>query len=247
MIVGVRRSLICVLLLTFVASAASALDQRRLELAIESDDVAYVRRVINSGQATVNERIPGLSFSKPVVPLVVIAGANAAMETLSFLVSRGADLEAATPVAETALMWAAIFAEPGDRESELRNLRAVDFLVRSGARLEPAGSNYTPLGYAAVRGFAEIMQYLLRAGSRVDATAVGDRSPVPTPLILSAMEGTDRAALLLLRAGANARVVTDRGLTARLVAERNNRRALANYLRCAERLAPGEDFRRKCE
>jgi len=218
-----------------------------LQNAIVADNVDYVRSMVTSGTVNVNQAIPAPAYPDGA-PLITIAARAAALRVLSYLIAAGADLDAQTPVGETALMLASFFHEEGSsRDARELHDRAARMLVEAGASLENTPHNYTPLAYAAYHGHEPILRYLLERGARVDADAEGNQIFVNTPLMMAAIQGNRRAALWLLRAGANPRIRGYHGRTAVELAERNNRAEMVALLRCAERLQPGQPFARHCE
>jgi ankyrin repeat protein len=164
------------------------------------------------------------------------------------LIAAKVDINALTPATETALMLAAYFRgdSAGPPHSE-RHEKIVHMLVAAGAHLENEPHNYTPLGYAAYQGHDRIVRFLLDKGARVNADAGPDMCYVNTPLMMAAMQGHRDSALMLLRAGANARVRVHQGLTAAELAAKYEGKSLVPLLRCAEALQSGEGFAARCE
>jgi ankyrin repeat protein len=74
-----------------------------------------------------------------------------------------------------------------------------------------------------------------------------DVAYINTPLMMAAMQGHQSSALLLLRAGANARVRVHQGLTAAELAAKYQGKNLIPLLRCAERLGSDQRFTQVCE
>ena len=223
--------------------AGSISDSSRLYNAITMDDSGYVQSVIQSGRIGVNQllRAPGYLEG---APLILYAAKYGALDTLRYLISAGANVNAQAPTGETALMLASYFSE---EETPGRQEQIVRMLLDAGASLENSAYHYTPLAYAAYRGHVRIMRYLLERGARVDAGARGGLAYVNTPLMMAAIQGHRDAALWLLRAGANPRTRLYRGHTASELAMKNNHFAVLQALRCAEQLRPGESFQLRCE
>lgn len=243
----------CFLLVTALTGCASpstrprAPDFEQLYNAIAVDDVEYVRAVIKAGLAGPDQRIPAPGYLEGT-PLLTVAAKNASLSVLRYLIGAGANVNARTPVNETALMLSSFFHEDdgqGARTYE-RHEKAARLLVQAGADLENDPGNYTALAYAAYRGHDRIVRFLLESGARVDADAQGGVAGIATPLMMAAMMGYVSTARLLLRAGANPGIRVYGGLTARELAEKYNQTQLVPDLSCAESLAPGESFAGKC-
>jgi hypothetical protein len=220
-----------------------------LNNAIVADDVEYIAAAVKSGRASANQRIPAPVYMEGA-PLITLAARAGAVRVTQFLIAAGADVNALTPATETALMLAAYFRGQGDEGAgpfSEKHERIVRLLVEAGAHLENEPYNYTPLAYAAYQGHDRIIRYLLDKGARVNADANLDSGYINTPLMMAAMQGHRSSALLLLRAGANARVRVVQGLTAAELAAKYEGKNLVPLLRCAEGLAAGEAFAQRCE
>lgn len=244
----------CVLLAALLAGCAGIepgrrVDSERLLNAIVIDDVDYVHAAIKAGAASPNQRIPAPGYREGT-PLLTIAARSASLSVLRYLIGAGANLNARSPADETALMLASFFMDDHDFlsvSSYERHEQAARMLVAAGADLESAPYGYTALSYAAYQGRDRTVRFLIERGARVDGTAQDGVSYIPTPLMMAAIMGNQKTALWLLRSGANARIRVYQGHTARELAAKYNQTQLAPALVCAERLAPGELFSRKCE
>jgi ankyrin repeat protein len=225
------------------------IDVARLHNAVVADDAAYVRDQVAARLITPNQRIAAPAYPDGA-PLLTIAARSAAIEVIRYLIAAGVDLNARTPVGETALMLAAYFrsddgqVRPG---AQARYEEVTRTLVEAGASLENERYHYTPLAYAAFQGHERIVRYLLSRGARANGDAEDGIAYVNTPLMMAAIEGHVGAARWLLRAGADPRVSVYPGRTAIQLAMKYGREDLIPVLRCAERLAPGEAFAEKCE
>ncbi|HTD89795.1 MAG TPA: ankyrin repeat domain-containing protein [Burkholderiales bacterium] len=238
-------------MITGCASTAPSgpLDLQRVSSAVLLDDVRYVRSLVEANLITVNQLIPGIGYA--VTPMITVAARNGSVSVLRYLIEARADLNARTPDRDTALMLAALFGQE-DRErnsiSYMRYDQAVRLLVDAGASLENADLNaYTPLAYAAYAGRDYTVSYLLEKGAKVNASAQGRTSYINTPLMMASLQGHRNTALHLLRAGADASVRMQDGMTAMEYALKNKHTHLEKVLRCAESLHPGETFRQRCE
>jgi ankyrin repeat protein len=227
------------------------LDNSQLLNAIAADDGAYVQGALQAKLISPNQHVPALGYQEGV-PLLAIAARYAAVDVIRALLRAGAEVNARTPDGDTALMLASFFFHE-DRErnanSNEQHQKAVRLLVEAGASIENEPHHYTPLAYAAYQGHDEIVHLLIERGARLDGDADQDEGVtyVNTPLMMAAIQGHHRTAMSLLRRGANARIRVRGGHTAAEFAQRYNHHALFRALRCAEQLAPGEAFSRRCE
>jgi uncharacterized protein len=243
----------CVLLMALLPACAhlggQTVDVVRLYDAIERDDVGPIRAAIESRALGINQSIAVPGYQEGT-PLLTIAARSASLKVLRYLISAGADVNARTPINETALMLAAYFA----REDRQRNAisreqhdEAVRVLVAAGAEIENDPYHYTPLSYAAYQGHESAVRFLIEHGARVDADAEAGATYINTPLMMAAIQGHYGTALQLLRAGANAAVRVRGGHTAAEFAAKYRHAELTRLLRCAESVAPGEAFPKKCD
>lgn len=223
-------------------------DSERLYNAILQDDVNYVRTLVDSNALTVNQPISVPGYQEGT-PLITVAARSASLGVMRYLISAGADVNARTPINETALMLAAFFESeersrnPGRRE---RHDEAVRILLGAGAELENHPYHYTPLSYAAYQGHDSAVRLLIARGARVDADAENGGTYINTPLMMAAMQGHTSTALHLLRAGADAGIRVHGGHTAAELAVKYRHVELARLLRCAARHGPGSFARHGC-
>lgn len=224
-------------------------DADGLRNAIVSDHVDYVASAVKKGVVSVNQRIPAPVYAEGT-PLITIAARAGSVQVLDYLIRAGADLDARTPANETALMLAAYFRaeeEGSGRRAFERHERAARMLVEAGAFLENDAHHYTPLAYAAYQGHDHLIRFLLERGARVNADASNGSTYINTPLMMATMQGNTSSALLLLRAGADARIRVKGGHTAAELAAKYRGHELIPMLRCAERLQYGQKFSPTCE
>jgi len=213
--------------------------------AISQDDVSYVQSAVSRG-LDVNQRIEAPGYSAGA-PMVALAARAASIQTLRFLISAGADVNARTPVNETPLMLAAYFREEGNNSSVDRYDRAVRILIDAGAHLENEAHSYTPLAYAAYNDRQRAMQYLIERGARLDADAVNRITYINTPLMMASIQGHREAVRTLLRAGADPLVRLRGGSTARELAVKYRHTHVEPLLACAERLPTGVTYIERCD
>jgi ankyrin repeat protein len=179
-------------------------------------------------------------------PLITIAARAGSVDVVRYLIKAGANLNAQTPAYETALMLATYFpTETG--ESSSRHEEVARLLVDAGAMVDNEPNNYTPLAYAAYQGRDHMIQFLIKRGAKVNAGSNPGYTYVNTPLMMAALQGHRSSALLLLRAGADARVRVVNGHTAAELAAKYNGGSMVDLLRCAESAGPGPSFVQRCE
>jgi hypothetical protein len=221
-------------------------DSTRLLNAIVADDARYVREMIESGRARVDQRIPAPVYMEGT-PLITIAARAASLDVLRYLIKAGADVNARTPADETALMLAAFFQEEGFlRASTERHEAAMRLLVAAGADIENTIHSYTPLAYAAYQGRERVVRFLLERGARVNGDAQDGLTYVNTPLMMAAMMGHLDCVVTLLRAGADPRIRLMGGHTARELALKHGHARVMQTLACAETQAPGALAAARC-
>src|SRR4051812_15582443 len=232
---GLFGLVLIVLGMTGCAGVGGGADNDRIVNAVVADDVYTVRGAVQNGGLNPNARVPAEAYPDGA-PLIAIAARAASLQVLQFLISAGADLNARTPVNETALMLAAFFFEEnGSGRSFAKHERAVRLLAEAGANLENQPYQYTPLAYAAYQGNEGVVRYLIQRGARVNADATAGGTYINTPLMMAAIQGHERIARLLLSAGADADVRVYGGHTAAEFAAKYNHHGLAQLLQCAQR------------
>jgi uncharacterized protein len=94
-------------------------------------------------------------------------------------------------------------------------------LIERGADVNKTG--WTPLHYAATGGHLEMIKLLLEENAYIDAESPNKS----TPLMMAAMYGTEDAAKLLLKEGADASIKNSQGLTAADFALQADRKGLS--------------------
>lgn len=218
-------------------SGTSAVDVERLLNAIAIDDVTYVRDLVAARRATPDTRVPAPVYPDGA-PLITLAARDGALGVVRYLIAAGADVNAPTPVGETALMLAAFF--PSDeRDAPMRERYedVVRTLLDAGANVESQPHSYTALSYAAYQNRRRIIRFLLAKGARVDGDVSRGISYVNTPLMMAAIQGHYDTAVSLLRAGANPRIRVYHGPTAAELAAKYQHKHLAAVLQCAQQLS----------
>jgi len=207
---------------------------------IERDDASAVRRALDAGEITLDARV-----GEPPIPMLAAAARAGSVQVVRLLVSRRVDLDAKTPVGETAVMLASFVpdapGEPGRAQMEI-----VRVLVEAGASLDNPG-NLTAVSYAAYAGNVAALRYLLDRGASPDGGATGAEYRYPTPLAMAVMKGSADSVGLLLERGANPRIKGPSGEDALGLARKLNRADLIPSLECAAALGPGERFAERCK
>jgi ankyrin repeat protein len=223
----------------------SGIDAERIINIVEQDDASSLRAEISSGKIGINQRLPAPGYSGGA-PLMALAARAGSLDTLRYLISAGADLNASTPVNETPLMLAAYFRDDGNASVD-RHDAAVRLLVESGASLENVPNNYTPLAYAAYNNRQRALRYLIERGARLDADASDGTVYVNTPLMMAAIQGNRDVVRVLLVAGADPMIRVRNGHTAREFALKYNHTHVTPMLTCAENLPAGLRYAQHCE
>ena len=214
---------------------------------VELDNATAVRRAIESGEATPNARLAGAGYGEPGIPLIALAARSGSVQVVRLLVSLKADLNATTPVGETAVMLASFVP---DQAGEGVNAKPVHFevvrtLVDAGASLENPG-RFTAVSYAAYAGQIEILRFLLDRDASPDGGASGEQHDYPTPLIMAVMQRKKEAARLLLERGANPRIKNPVGADALELAKKMDRPEFVPLLECAMALPAGQSVASAC-
>ena len=215
---------------------------------VELDNAPAVRRAIESGQATPDSRIPGAGYADPGITILALAARAGSVRVVRLLVALKADLNATTPVGETALMLASFIPDPPGASglpAPAVQLEIVRTLVEAGASLENPG-RLTAVSYAAYAGQIDILRYLLDRGASPDGGATGEQSEYPTPLAMAIMQRRKDAVRLLLERGANPRIRNPVGADAPALAQKMDRPEFVPLLECAATLAPGQSFASAC-
>ena len=223
----------------------SSVDAESIVNAIERDDAASLRATVSSGVISVNQRVPAAGYSAGA-PLIAIAARAGSIDTLRYLISAGANLNASTPVNETPLMLAAYFRDDGNATTD-RHDAAVRLLVEAGASLENVPNSYTPLAYAAYNNRQRALRFLIDRGARLDADASGGRVYVNTPLMMATIQGHRDVVRMLLIAGADPLIRVSDGHTAREFALKYRHSHVEPMLACAENMPVGRRYSQHCE
>ena len=238
------RSLPAVLAAALLAQAAHA----GLPQDVELDNVQAVRTAIDSGETTPDTRVLNAGYGEPGIPLIALAARAGSVQVVRLLVKLKADLDARTPVGETALMLASFVPDPtGETGLPAKpvQLEIVRTLVEAGAALENPG-RLTAVSYAAYAGHVDILRYLLDRNASPDGGATGEQADYPTPLAMAIMQRKKDAARLLLERGADPRIRNPVGADALALARKMDRGEFVPMLECATALAPGQSFVAAC-
>jgi ankyrin repeat protein len=169
--------------------------------AVEENAVSIVRRFLREGEPACNY----------VLFLAIRYHANA---VLRLLIKAGADLGAIEH-------HKAGGGTPLIRAIQSNNIQAFRILLRAGASINKLGLWEAPLHVAAEMGSLAFTKACLAAGARIDlreSIGVGGK----TALMLAAHFGHVNLVRLLLKAGANPRLVDRYGRNARTIAADSN-------------------------
>ncbi|MBY0555395.1 ankyrin repeat domain-containing protein [bacterium] len=214
--------------------------QEDLSIAIEMDNVSGVKKMIESGRYSVNEKL------RSNTPIIAFAAQVGAEKVANYLIANQADVNALNRVKESALMMAVYFYDSPDEGTYAIHDRIAKALIAAGANLE-IEDGWAPLAYAAYAGRLEIAKYLLSRGALINGPVKDKVSSVNTPLMMASMQGHEHFVRYLLIQGADARLRNTREATAYSLAEKYNHQKVMRYLQCALNLAPGEPYLGKCE
>jgi ankyrin repeat protein len=228
--------------------AHAAIDEQEFNIAIDMDNISYVKSAIESGEATVDLKINARPYG-PGTPIVALAGRAGALKILRYLIDHKVNLMVRTNPGETPAMLASYYNdEDGQMQPDYKqHEEGLHMLVEAGASLENEPDQYTALSYAAYQAHDRIIAYLLKQGANVNGGSYTETSKVNTPLMMSVINGNLKSTLYLLRAGANAKIKNSWGKTAHVLAKQYNKTEMLPYLACAQGLNPGESFSEKCE
>ena len=116
---------------------------------------------------------------------------------MDLLVARGADVNKANALGESALMHAAWRG----------NLEAVRWLLAKGARVNSGSMRWSPLHYAVFAGHWEVANQLLLSGADINARSTNGSSV----LMMAVYEGHEPLVRRLLARGADPAIKNDRG------------------------------------
>lgn len=187
------------------------------------------------------------------VTALMLAAESGSQETVELLLEKGADAARANKLGVTAAQYAeshpdlaaaiaraAMKTDPAVMESLKMavyqgNIGKVQDLIEKGADPNAAANrDWTPLFWAAHKGFEDIAALLIDSGADVNART----SSGQTPLHYAASEGRTGVALLLLERGADIGAKTRWGAAAADMAEKAGYRKTAAVLRNYKPPAP---------
>jgi ankyrin repeat protein len=196
--------------------------------AVRAGDLAKVSALIAAG-ADVNERDRAGSrtalhwaakgANRPAMEVLVAAKADpnikdrqgrtplwgaveTDLETVKFLVEKGANVNARDQIQSTPLLWCAGFGKP----------ETVAFLLSKGADVKATDDNgWTPLIWAAGLGQPQTVAILVKSGADLKAA---DKQTGDTPLLRGARTGKPESLKMLLDEGADVKAKNKAGQTA---------------------------------
>lgn len=205
----------CAVLLTagvLLGSAQAATPKQLNDFfhSVELDDAQTVKTMLRAGIIDPNAVNP--VSGEPGLVTAMREGANRVLKV--FLANPATNLELNAANGNTALMMAAF----------KHNKEAVLALLDKGAVVNRPG--WTALHYAAAAGDDEIAKILLDNHAYIDASAPAKF----TPLMIAAREGNDSTVKLLMEEGADASLKNSEGLTAAQIAQRADKRRIADLI-----------------
>jgi len=201
------------------SSASSADGTTALHLAVRSNDITAVQRLLRSGAN------PSAANRYGVTPLS-LAAENGGGEIFAVLLKAGADVKSSLPGGQTLLMTAA----------RSGNLDAVKMLLDRGAdvNVKESTNQETALMWAAAENHPDVVKALAAHGAELDVRSAqytykqdrfgleGVVTILPkgnwTALMYAAREGAAQAAQALLEAGASVNLTDPDGTSALLFA-----------------------------
>ena len=157
---------------------------------LEMNDLSQVRDWLDAGMH------PDF-FADHIGTGLMVAAWLGDLPMMELLVARGADVNKANALGETALMHAAWRG----------NYDAVKWLVARGARVNSEPMHWSALHYAAFAGHWEIANYLLLNGADINARSTNGSSA----LMMAVYEGHEAIVRRLLARGADPAIKNDRG------------------------------------
>jgi hypothetical protein len=157
---------------------------------LEMNDLSQVRAWLDAG-------MPPDFFADHIGTGLMVAAWLGDLPMMELLVARGADVNKANALGETALMHAAWRG----------NADAVKWLVAKGARINSEPMHWSALHYAVFAGHWEVANYLLLSGADINARSTNGSSV----LMMAVYEGHDAIVRRLLARGADPAVKNDRG------------------------------------
>ena len=157
---------------------------------VEAGDVAQVREWLNAG---LNPDF----LADRIGTGLMIAAWNDDIPMMELLVARGANVNKANALGETALMHAAWRG----------SIEAVKWLLIRGVKVDSEPMRWGALHYAAFAGHGAIADLLLAHGADINARSTNGSSP----LMMAIYEGREQVAKQLLARGADRSVKNDRG------------------------------------
>ncbi len=176
-------------LLTFAAAFAGNLQAATIHEVIDQGDSTAVAAMLDENPALLSERL-----QNGRTPLHT-AAYGGKLNIVQLLVSRGADVNATTPLGAAPLHGSALAGHEA----------VVEFLVAKGANVNSANRyGYTPLYNATSNGSIPTMKCLIDAGARIEPLTDSAQAPLHSAILRCWPEGVR----YLLDAGANANVAT---------------------------------------
>lgn len=233
-------------ILIFAFQLVSFADNKNLSIAVENNDLRKVKKIIESGKATINEIVT--SSGGIVLPIIGLAAMSGSEDVAMYLIQNKADLNLRTDAGETPLMMAVFFElqDSSGRPDFKIHDRIARALIDAGADLENPG-NYAAVSYAAYKNRVDIIRYMLSKGASPDGEIHDGISVANTGLMMAAMQGHTKTAKLLLENDANVKLKNHTGSTATMLAKKYKQTQLLPMFACAEQLQEGQRFIDHCK
>ena len=208
-----RRSFIVLTALSLFSSIATAQSQEqadRMARAVQFDDLAQVKKLLQEGISP-NLLVRGGN------PITVYAVRENSRTTLDYLLTlKNLDVDQPNLSGENVLMMASLYG----LLPEVKTL-----IDKRAATINKSG--WTPLHYACTNGHLQIAEFLLDKGAQVNALSDSDT----TPLMMAVRSGNIQLVRLLLDRGADLRIRNHQGFSAIDVADLFNQEEVSRGLR----------------
>lgn len=165
-----------------------------LYAAIKHNHVNIAEMLAKAG-ASINANVPQINSS-----LLHLAIYNGHLESTSFLIEQGADIEGRNPANDTPLLIAIVE----------NHIEIVKKLLLSNVDINKGIDGFTPLYLSVNKGYEEIVTLLVNNGADLN---LSDNIHGNSPLYMACFWGLENIVITLLQAGAEINKVTKLGIT----------------------------------